>query len=194
MCLTLLPHRDGRCRYFLACAGIHASVAGGVRPSCVPCRQSSWSSQLVHVASGSPRLWSGGAPWASPLLLAIEHKACRGQAALALATSVILLILSDPKPFARHDNWLCIGPRCTTAACHHGGGLLLGRAVGFSCQLAHATRQSTPHALGFATYWRLHSALCLLHFALDGWLHRYWLLLPEAPPLSRSFHLFHIAS
>ena len=58
---------------------------------------------------------------------------------------------------------------------HHvtmGVGPLLGRAVGFSCLFAHATRQSTPHALGSATYWRLHSALCLLHFALDGWLHR----------------------
>ena len=139
---------------FLACAGIHASVAGGGRPSCLPCCQSSWSSRLLHVASGSPRQWSGGAPWARPLFLATVNKACRGQAALALATSVILLTLADSKAFARHDNWqwLCIGLRCTTAACHHGGGPLPDRAVGF---VAYAVM-----------HWRLHSALYLLHIAL----------------------------
>ena len=63
----------------------------------------------MHVASCSPRLWSGGAPRAPPLFLAIGNNACRGLGcALPLATSVILLILADLEAFARDVTWLCM--------------------------------------------------------------------------------------
>ena len=48
------------------------------------------------------------APFGHFLSLAMVNNACRGLGcALSLATSVILLILSDLEAFARHVTWLC---------------------------------------------------------------------------------------
>ena len=76
------------------------------------------------------------------------------------ATSVILLILSDLEAFARHDTWLCMPTTVYHCTMSPGGRSSCRSCCRFCCLLAHA-KQSTFQALGPATHWRFHSALCL---------------------------------
>ena len=105
--------------------------------------------------------------------LTVRNKACRGQTALASATSVILLILSDSKMLD-----MAIGCAsnllCTTAVWHvtmevgHAA-----RAVSFSCLLAHVIQQCSLHRtlwnllLTVAPFSALSIALCSQW--LTGW-------------------------